>query len=103
MCGTREDAQFGSRSARLGASLSTQDKKRYGSRPFSFAVSIRLKITALPFAPLAVLANRKFLREITKGLMLRSARLLLSSMRPTVNFTASAPSARSFSTTVTEF
>jgi hypothetical protein len=35
-------------------------------------------MTALLFAPRAVFANKKFLREITKGLMLRSARLLLS-------------------------
>ena len=38
--------------------------------------------TALLSAPDGVLENRKFLREITNGLMLRSARLLLISMRP---------------------
>lgn len=37
---------------------------------------IRLNITALPTAPLGVLANRKFFRSMTKGLILRSARLL---------------------------
>jgi len=31
-------------------------------------------MTALLFAPRAVFANRKFFREITKGLMLRSVR-----------------------------
>ena len=40
-----------------------------------------LNITALAVAPFGVLANRKFLRSMTKGLMLRSARLLLISRR----------------------
>lgn len=41
-----------------------------------------LKITALPLALPGVLANRKFFRSMTKGFMLRSARLLLSSSLP---------------------
>ena len=39
-------------------------------------------IIALPLAPLGVLANRKFFRSITKGLILRSARLLEISSLP---------------------
>ena len=46
----------------------------YGSSPFSSAVWIILNITALPEAPFGMLANRKFFRSITKGLMLLSAR-----------------------------
>lgn len=49
----------------------------------SIALRIRLNITALPLAPLGVLANRKFFQSITKGLILRSARLLeISSLPP---------------------
>ncbi len=41
-----------------------------------------LNIMALHLAPLAVLANKKFFLPITKGLMLRSERLSLTSRRP---------------------
>ena len=40
------------------------------------------RYTALVIAPLGVLANRKFFLPRTKGLMLRSARLLLISSLP---------------------
>ena len=46
------------------------------------AVWIRLNIIALPVAPFGVLANRKFFRSMTKGLMLLSARLLDISSLP---------------------
>ena len=64
------------------ASSSAHVRYLYGSRPFSFAVSMRLNSTALVRAPPGVLAKRKFFREITNGLMLLSARLLLSSILP---------------------
>jgi len=71
-----------------GATLSTQTRYSYGLIPFSLAVSIRLYITALALAPRAVLANRKFLRLITNGLILRSARLLLISSLPSMKYRA---------------
>ena len=48
----------------------------------SFAVSIMLKMIALPCAPPGVLANRKFFLSMTNGFILRSARLLLISSLP---------------------
>lgn len=57
----------------LGASLSTKGRQRHGSGPFSFAVSIRLKMTALLWVLSGVFVNRNFFLDITKGLMLRSA------------------------------
>lgn len=44
--------------------------------PDAFAVSIKLKVTALFLAPLGVFANRKFFLSITKGFILRSARYI---------------------------
>ena len=85
-CGVRVSAHPRSLCARRGASKSTQTRYRSGSNPVSFAVSIRLKIVALPSVPRAVLANRKFFRDITNGLILRSARLLLNSMRPSCKY-----------------
>ena len=52
----------------------------YGSGTFSFVVSFRLNNAALVWASPGVLAKMKFFREITNGLMLPSARLLLSSI-----------------------
>ena len=49
---------------------------------FSFAVSRIEYITELPLAPLGLTENSQFLRPITNGLMLRSARLFDSSKRP---------------------
>ena len=56
--------------------LSSQVIYLYGSRLFLMAVWIRLNIIVLPVAPYGVLANWKFFRSMTKGLMLLSARLL---------------------------
>lgn len=45
-----------------------------------------LNITALAVAPFGVFAKRKFFLSMTKGLMLRSARLLLISRRPSFRY-----------------
>ena len=50
------------------------------------AVWMMLNVTALAVAPLGVLENRKFFLSITKGLMLRSAMLLLISRRPSFRY-----------------
>ncbi len=62
--------------------LVDSDLHREHILPSEKAFAYKLKSTALLFAPLAVFANRKFFREITNGLILRSARLLLSSILP---------------------
>ena len=79
-------AQFGAALFIPGAVCNTHTRYRNGSSPFSFAVSIILKITALPCAPFGVLANRKFFLSITNGLMLRSARLLDISNLPSSRY-----------------
>ena len=66
----------------LGSSCSRNSRYPKGSRPFRFAVSIILKHSALASAPFEVSQNRKFLRDITKGFTVRSARLLVSVRRP---------------------
>ena len=54
----------------------SQVRYLYGSSPFSIAAWITLNIIELPVAPFGVLANRKFFRSMTNGLILRSALLL---------------------------
>ena len=63
-------------SFRLGAFVKTHLRYSYGSRLFSFAVSMMLKTVALALAPEGVLAKSQFFLPMTKGLMLLSARLL---------------------------
>ena len=48
-------------------------KYRYGFKPLSFAVSIKVKYRALAFAPTADFENKKFFLEITNGFTIRSA------------------------------
>ena len=66
----------------LGAFVKTYLRYSYGSRLFSFAVSMMLKAVALAFAPDGVLANSQFFLPMTNGLMLHSARLLSISSLP---------------------
>lgn len=66
----------------LGSRSNRYSRYRYGSKPFSLAVSTRLYAMALALAPRGVFANRKFFRPITNRLMERSLRLLSSSRCP---------------------
>lgn len=50
------------------------------------AVWMMLNVMALAVAPLGVLENRKFFLSMTKGLILRSAMLLLISKRPSFRY-----------------
>ena len=69
-------------SFRLGAFVKMNLRYSYGSRSFSFAVSMTLKAIALALAPDGVLANSQFFLPMTNGLMLLSARLLSTSSLP---------------------
>lgn len=87
-CGTFQGRSCLTTSGRVKSAvlavLRSHVRYRKGSSLFSRAIWIRLNITALPVAPLGVLAKRKFFRSMTKGFILLSARLLDSSSLPSL-------------------
>jgi hypothetical protein len=66
----------------FGIFLNKYSRYFIGFSLFSLAVSTILYIVALAFAPRAVAENKKFFLPITKGFILLSALLLLSSVLP---------------------